>query len=971
MRKHLLFGLICLLTIQLQAGEGAVFPVTVAVQMSPAQATFAWPSQPAGTVTSIYRRNLGTTGSGTWTLRGTATQPVVTYTDAGLTVGTSYEYKVACTAGTSYSAVSIDAPLVDSRGAVLLVVDNTIAADLAGPLTRLEMDLVGDGWEVVRMDSPRHGAGTPEALKTAIKSAVTAKPTINSVLLFGKLPMVRSGILGPDGHTPYRAHETDTFYADQNGTWTDTTKNVVDAASPEENQNIPGDGKYDQDSYPTALELAVGRVTFHNLPSFRKSEIEYLRDYLHKDHAWRMGQRNVQYRAYHTDSGNGYYLYTARNWFSPMFGTSGVTFGTQQPAMSTGTYLWSVDATGSAGPVNGQAVQAIFTENFKSWRQMFWRADNTMRGMLAQPDWGLTCVWGARPNWYFHHMAAGKPIGYSALRTQNTAFNGNEYGPDTYGYMNSYVSNNFMGDPTLRMHPVLPAGPVTVARSGSTANLAWTASAAPALLGYHVYRSTSRLGSYTRLTASPTVATSFADTTAPVGVVYYQVRAVATTTALTGSYINQSQASFVRLNADGTGNRAPTAAPGNLTVKTNSPGWFAFPGSDLDGDALTPVVVQNPQRGQLRWYKGHAYYVSSGDYIGSDSIVFSLSDGVCTSAPATITVTVDAVGDTLLGWKCPDVSGTPLTDATWVASNMQSAAVVFGSGSPRTNPFAYKDQILIKSTNGVALSTTKYLGWTVAPASGYRQSLSRTSFGLMTNWSSTITTLNSELRVSTDGFATWTAVPLLAGQTSSIVADDNKYQFQAINTADLSGVAALQNTTAAAEFRLYQWHNGTATDGSGIGRITDVGTDKIEDLVVQGTVVPISGNNAPVISTTKPASLTTLEDTSNSLVIAASDPDANPLSWSVQTQGTLGTMVVTSPGNSTTATYTPTANLNGSDVVVVRVSDGLGGTDTITVNVTITAVNDAPSFTKGANQSVLEDAAAVTVTSWATAISAG
>ena len=37
----------------------------------------------------------------------------------------------------------------------------------------------------------------------------------------------------------------------------------------------------------------------------------------------------------------------------------------------------------------------------------------------------------------------------------------------------------------------------------------------------------------------------------------------------------------------------------------------------------------------------------------------------------------------------------------------------------------------------------------------------------------------------------------------------------------------------------------------------------------------------------------------------------------------------------------------------------------------MTPVNDAPSFTKGANQTALEDAGAQTVAGWATAISAG
>src|SRR5262249_35644073 len=45
--------------------------------------------------------------------------------------------------------------------------------------------------------------------------------------------------------------------------------------------------------------------------------------------------------------------------------------------------------------------------------------------------------------------------------------------------------------------------------------------------------------------------------------------------------------------------------------------------------------------------------------------------------------------------------------------------------------------------------------------------------------------------------------------------------------------------------------------------------------------------------------------------------------------------------------------------------------NTATVSITVTPVNDAPSFTKGANQTVLDNAGAVSVTGWATVISAG
>jgi CSLREA domain-containing protein len=79
-----------------------------------------------------------------------------------------------------------------------------------------------------------------------------------------------------------------------------------------------------------------------------------------------------------------------------------------------------------------------------------------------------------------------------------------------------------------------------------------------------------------------------------------------------------------------------------------------------------------------------------------------------------------------------------------------------------------------------------------------------------------------------------------------------------------------------------------------------------------------------------------------------------------------------------TLTYTPAANANGSATVTINLKDSggtaNGGIDTSasqTFTITVNAINDAPSFTKGANQTVNEDAAAQTVNNWATSLSAG
>jgi hypothetical protein len=77
------------------------------------------------------------------------------------------------------------------------------------------------------------------------------------------------------------------------------------------------------------------------------------------------------------------------------------------------------------------------------------------------------------------------------------------------------------------------------------------------------------------------------------------------------------------------------------------------------------------------------------------------------------------------------------------------------------------------------------------------------------------------------------------------------------------------------------------------------------------------------------------------------------------------------------ATYAPALNFNGAASITVTTNDrgntGTGGplSDTDAVAITVTAVNDAPSFVEGANQTVTEDAGPQTVPNWATGVSAG
>jgi subtilisin-like proprotein convertase family protein len=91
-------------------------------------------------------------------------------------------------------------------------------------------------------------------------------------------------------------------------------------------------------------------------------------------------------------------------------------------------------------------------------------------------------------------------------------------------------------------------------------------------------------------------------------------------------------------------------------------------------------------------------------------------------------------------------------------------------------------------------------------------------------------------------------------------------------------------------------------------------------------------------------SLTTAEDTPTNIAVLSNDTDVDGDALSVSafaaTSAQGGTVSKNADG---TLRYTPAADFNGTDSFTYTVSDGIGGTATATVNMTVTPVNEVPA----------------------------
>jgi len=100
--------------------------------------------------------------------------------------------------------------------------------------------------------------------------------------------------------------------------------------------------------------------------------------------------------------------------------------------------------------------------------------------------------------------------------------------------------------------------------------------------------------------------------------------------------------------------------------------------------------------------------------------------------------------------------------------------------------------------------------------------------------------------------------------------------------------------------------------------------------------VEVNNNERPVA---EDKSILTDEDTPVTVLLTGSDPDGNPLTFSVVSDPSKGSLGGIAPN----LTYTPEANYFGTDSFTYLANDGIANSSEATVSLTINPVNDAPT----------------------------
>ncbi len=535
--------------------------------------TFVDAALNASEMMTIKRRPLN---AATWaTVATNVPAGTTTWVDNSVSLGETWEYQVRRTNTWSYGGVDYDAigytigvlgvDNTNYKGRMILLVANTITTNLATKYLKLKKELTADGWYVEEIITPQaagwNSGDTVVGIRSQIQTIYANAPTTDKpkvLFILGHVPMPRSGsstATAPDAHDENKgARGCDAYYADIDGIYTDVATFDPGGLEIDAAINYPGDYKWDQDFFPSDVELAFGRVDFKDLDN--PDEIGLTENYLDRLSAYKnvlpgykMGDKSGFYLGYE-NSHDGTYrsllnisksaniLQNAAGADHPQWvqanGPFKIYMQNQQIPENTSWDTYGMNAT-------------VFSSDQSYWG---WGDESEVttifgliRSLLSKNTKCLVTLWTTTGLNIFHQSCTGQPFGIAMkeIMNHNQVNQKLEKAQQSYDTQEWWNRTHFeyWGDPTINLYQLEPPANPTLTQVGSTMSLSWVASTGSSILGYNVYVSDSELGVFTKLNTTPITTTNYTIVDYQTGK-WYMVKAIAMLESGCGKFVQPS-----------------------------------------------------------------------------------------------------------------------------------------------------------------------------------------------------------------------------------------------------------------------------------------------------------------------------------------------------------------------------------------------------------------------------------------------
>jgi sugar lactone lactonase YvrE len=334
---------------------------------------------------------------------------------------------------------------------------------------------------------------------------------------------------------------------------------------------------------------------------------------------------------------------------------------------------------------------------------------------------------------------------------------------------------------------------------------------------------------------------------------------------------------------------------------------------NLSGGAPTSVAVASPASHGTATASGTSIsYTPTLGYFGADSFTYTATNGMGTSSPATVSITVSA----------PVISVTPTTLASGTVGSVYSQTLSASGGAA---PYTFSPSVASGALpTGLALSSSGAITGTPTAACTCTFTVSGTDSSTATHASFTSSTISLTVAAILPGAPTiGSATPGNAQATVSFTPPASSGGGTITSYTVTSSPGGLTGSGPASPITVTGLTNGTsytftvtATNSAGTGPAS------VPSNAITPAALPVAGSSSATVAYN-----------SNANTIPLNLSGGAPTSVAIASAASHGTATA----SGTSISYTPTAGFFGSDSFTYTATNGTGTSPAGTVSITISA----------------------------------